>query len=63
MSKFERYSKTKSETYIFPHKHCKRCSTMIDDSISYCPECYELLKQKKEKKRFNFKKKKKDQKD
>ena len=36
---------------------------MIDESISYCPECYELLKQKKRKKRFKFKKKKKDEKD
>ena len=36
---------------------------MIDDSISYCPECYDLLKQKKEKKRFKFKKKKKDEKE
>lgn len=62
MSKFERYSK-KTDVYIFPHKHCKKCHNMIDDSLSYCPECYELLKQKKEKKRFKFKKKKKDKKE
>ncbi|MFX1596602.1 MAG: hypothetical protein ACFFBK_11125, partial [Promethearchaeota archaeon] len=58
LSKFERY-KTKSDIYIYPHKHCKKCGEMISEAFTYCPECYKTLKEKK-KRRF-FRKKKKEQ--
>ncbi|MFX1321235.1 MAG: DUF2116 family Zn-ribbon domain-containing protein [Promethearchaeota archaeon] len=51
MSKFDRYKK-KAEVYVDPHKHCKKCGQMIDEGISYCPECYQAMKNKKRKKRF-----------
>ena len=57
MSKFERYKK-KAETYIYPHKHCKKCGEMVSEAFTYCPECYETLKAKK--KRRIFKKKDKE---
>ncbi|MFX0038428.1 MAG: DUF2116 family Zn-ribbon domain-containing protein [Promethearchaeota archaeon] len=57
MSKFERYKK-KVETYIYPHKHCKKCGEMITEGLTYCNECYTSLKEKK-KRRF-FRRKKKD---
>lgn len=54
MSKFERYKKG-IETEIYPHKHCKNCGEMIDESVSYCEECYKKMKEKK-KKRFRLRK-------
>ncbi len=56
MSKFERY-KTKVETYIYPHKHCKNCGEMIAEAFSFCTECYKKTKEKKKSKRFKRKKK------
>lgn len=49
MSKFERYKKEK-EKEIYPHKHCQRCGAMIKESFTYCPDCYEYIKEKREKK-------------
>ena len=60
MSKFERYKK-KSEPYIYPHKHCKKCGEMIKETFTYCSECYEQLKQKKERKWFKRTKKEKSE--
>ena len=58
MSKYERYKKQSVE-YVYPHKHCKRCDRMIEEGITYCSECYSILQEKKEKKKwYNFKKKK-----
>jgi len=58
LSKYERYKKQSVE-YIYPHKHCKRCDGMIEEGITYCSECYSILQEKKEKKKwYNFKKKK-----
>jgi predicted nucleic acid-binding Zn ribbon protein len=57
VSKYERYKK-KTETYIFPHKHCKKCGEMISEGISYCPECYQSLKEKKKRRLFKRRKKK-----
>ncbi|MHA1438519.1 MAG: hypothetical protein ACTSPD_13170 [Promethearchaeota archaeon] len=51
MSKFDRYKK-KTEQYIYPHKHCKRCGQMIDESNTYCPICYQFLRQRKKKRRL-----------
>jgi predicted nucleic acid-binding Zn ribbon protein len=59
LSKFERYKK-KVEPYIYPHKHCKKCDEMITEAFTYCPECYNKLKEKKKKRKF-FKRKKKVQ--
>ena len=56
MSKFERYKKS-GEEYIFPHKHCKKCGKMIEESLTYCPECYKAMKERK-KKKGRFKRKK-----
>ena len=56
MSKFERYKK-KTETYIYPHKHCKKCGETIEEALSYCSECYQALKEKKKRKLFKRKKK------
>lgn len=56
MSKFERYKKKGVSTYIYPHKHCTKCAQMIDESLTYCPQCYQLLQQKKQRKRFGRKK-------
>jgi len=58
LSKFERYKK-KAEPYIYPHKHCKKCDEMITEAFTYCPECYNKLKEKKKKKFFKRKRKKK----
>ena len=56
LSKFERYKKQHGTQYIYPHKHCAKCGEMIEESVSYCPDCYEQLKQRKKKKRFRSKK-------
>ncbi len=56
LSKFERYQK-KAETYIYPHKHCKKCNEMISEAFSYCSDCYTALKEKKKRKLFRRKKK------
>jgi predicted nucleic acid-binding Zn ribbon protein len=53
LSKFERYKKT--EQYIYPHKHCKRCGEMIKEAYTYCPSCYQEIQEKTKKKGF-FKK-------
>ena len=47
MSKFERYKKGDKQ-YIYPHKHCEKCGQMIDEGLTYCPECYEKVKKKKD---------------
>ncbi|MFX0071736.1 MAG: hypothetical protein ACFFAO_11665 [Candidatus Hermodarchaeota archaeon] len=60
MSKFERYKKKGEDYYVYPHKHCQRCGAMIDESITYCPDCYKKIKEKKEKKRFRRKKDKEE---
>ncbi|TFG08744.1 MAG: hypothetical protein EU539_01465 [Promethearchaeota archaeon] len=60
MSKFERYKKKDEDYYVYPHKHCQKCGAMIDESVSYCADCYEKIKEKKEKKRFRWKKKKEE---
>lgn len=51
MSKFERYKKG-DEPYIYPHKHCKKCGEMIDEGLTYCPQCYEKIQKKKDKESF-----------
>jgi len=56
LSKFERYKK-KAETYIDPHKHCKKCGEMITEAFTYCTECYNNLKEKKKRRLFRRKKK------
>ena len=56
MSKFDRYKKQQGEQYIYPHKHCAKCGEMIEESVTYCSNCYEQLKQRKKKKRFRRKK-------
>ncbi|MEJ2277426.1 MAG: hypothetical protein P8Y70_06710 [Candidatus Lokiarchaeota archaeon] len=48
MSKFERYNK--NEQYIYPHKHCKKCGDMIKEAYTYCPNCYQELKNRESKK-------------
>ncbi|MBY8982880.1 MAG: hypothetical protein KGD57_08020 [Candidatus Lokiarchaeota archaeon] len=50
MSKFERHKK--STTYVYPHKHCKKCEDMIEESYTYCPKCYEYILERKNKKGF-----------
>ena len=55
MSKFDRHKQKKSGAYIYPHKHCQKCGEMIDEKYSYCKDCYKLIKEKKEKKRFRRK--------
>ncbi len=56
MSKFDRYKK-KTESYIYPHKHCQKCGQIIKELDNYCTDCYKLLKErKKKKKRFKRKK-------
>ena len=55
MSKFERYKKKKTETYVYPHKHCQKCGEMIEESLNYCSECYKIIKEKKQKKKRRFK--------
>ena len=52
MSKFERYKKNGDSYYIYPHKHCKKCEQMIDESLTYCSDCYKELKEKKKKKKL-----------
>ncbi|MDX1798961.1 MAG: DUF2116 family Zn-ribbon domain-containing protein [Candidatus Lokiarchaeia archaeon] len=56
MSKFERYN-TKADTYIYPHKHCKKCGAMITEAFTYCTDCYNSLKKKKKRRWFSRKKK------
>ena len=56
MSKFERYKKKGDSYYVDPHKHCKKCGQMIEESLTYCPECYKIIQEKKKKKRFRKKK-------
>jgi predicted nucleic acid-binding Zn ribbon protein len=59
LSKFERYEKKGESYYVYPHKHCKQCGQMIEESLTYCSECYQKLKEKKKKKknkRFRIKK-------
>ena len=36
---------------MYPHKHCKQCGQMIEESLTYCDECYQKLKEKKKKKK------------
>lgn len=52
LSKFERHKKQGDSTtsYVYPHKHCSKCGEMIEESLTYCPQCYLLLKQGKKKK-------------
>ena len=59
MSKYDRHKK-KVDDYIYPHKHCKKCGQLIEEAYTYCPNCYEKLKQKKERKWYSriFKRKK-----
>ena len=58
MSKYERYKKQSVE-YIYPHKHCKRCDKLIEEGITYCSECYTILQDKKQKRKwYKFIKKK-----
>ncbi|MFX1277464.1 MAG: hypothetical protein ACFFBP_06640 [Promethearchaeota archaeon] len=61
MSKFERHKKSTEED-IYPHRHCKGCNKMIEESIWYCPECYKKLQEKKKKKRFSRLRKRKNSK-
>ncbi|TFG14552.1 MAG: DUF2116 family Zn-ribbon domain-containing protein [Promethearchaeota archaeon] len=51
MSKFERHQKKGDSYYVYPHKHCKQCGQMIEESLTYCDECYQKLKEKKKKKK------------
>ena len=30
--------------------HCKTCGQMIEESLTYCPECYQKIKERKKKK-------------
>ena len=65
MSKFERYKKKGDSYYVYPHKHCKTCGQMIEESLTYCSECYQKIKEKKKKKkkeRMNNKKPKENNK-
>jgi len=56
LSKYERYKK-KSEEYIYPHKHCKKCDQIIEEGNTYCSDCYMKLQEKK--KKYKWKRKKK----
>lgn len=58
MSKFDRHKKSTTETFIDPHRHCKTCNKMIEESIWYCPDCYKKSKEKK--KKFWHRKKEKE---
>lgn len=58
MSKFERYQKTTDSYYVYPHKHCKQCGQMIEESLTYCPECYQKVKERMDKKKTKKKKQK-----
>ena len=51
MSKFERYQKKGETYYVYPHKHCKTCGQMIEESLTYCSDCYKKIKEKKSKKK------------
>jgi predicted nucleic acid-binding Zn ribbon protein len=57
LSKFERYKK-KDDTYIYPHKHCKKCGEMISEALTYCTNCYEKMQEKKKRRFFKRKRKK-----
>jgi predicted amidophosphoribosyltransferase len=57
LSKFERYTKKGESYYIYPHKHCQKCGQMIEESVNYCPDCYNIIQEKKEKKKRFGKKK------
>ena len=58
LSKFDRYKKNGESYYIYPHKHCQKCGQMIEESMTYCTECYNKIQErKKTKKRFDFFKK------
>jgi len=63
LSKFERYKKKGDSYYVYPHKHCKKCGQMIEESLTYCPECYKIIQEKKKKKRFKRKKESEKQED
>lgn len=56
MSKFERYQKSTDSYYVYPHKHCKHCGQMIEESLTYCSECYQKLKERMDKKKEKKKK-------
>jgi len=56
LSKFERYKKKGDSYYVYPHKHCQKCGQMIDESLTYCPQCYAIIQEKKKKKKFRKKK-------
>lgn len=47
MSKFEKYKKNE---WIYPHKHCLKCNTMISETKEYCDKCSQKIKQEKEEK-------------
>jgi len=51
LSKFDRYKKKGESYYVYPHKHCQKCGQMIDESVTYCSDCYKELKEKKNKKK------------
>jgi len=55
MSKFDRYQKKGVSSYIYPHKHCSKCGEMIDESLTYCSQCYLIVKQRKKRKLFGKK--------
>lgn len=57
MSKFERYKKKGESSYIYPHKHCQKCGQMTDESVNYCPDCYNIIQEKMNKKKKRFRKK------
>ena len=60
MSKFERHKK-KADSYVYPHKHCQKCGEMIEEEVNYCPDCYNLIQEKKKKKKKRFRKKETEQ--
>lgn len=44
LSKFEKYKKNE---WIYPHKHCLKCNTMIAETKEYCDKCSQKIKQDK----------------
>ena len=61
MSKFERHKKKADSYYVYPHKHCQKCGEMIEESVNYCPDCYNIIQEKQKKKKKRFRKKETEQ--
>jgi predicted nucleic acid-binding Zn ribbon protein len=52
MSKYQKYAD--DGTYIFPHKHCPRCNSVMDENLEYCSlECQGMATQKTKRSKRN----------